>query len=231
MRRTLLAISALLIAAPAVAADLRPAYKAPAMAAPVPMVNWTGFYVGGNIGGGWADVSNSTTFGGVTFSGSETLSGVIGGGQIGYNWQFNNWLIGVEADLQGSGQRRDYSGAIGGLAVTGTDRIPWFGTVRGRIGAVWNSWLVYFTGGGAWGEFESTATATFGGVTVTGSTSDTHAAWTIGGGLETMLWDRWSGKIEYLYIDTGDISTSFGAATMTTRVRDNILRVGLNYHF
>ncbi|MGE3150292.1 MAG: outer membrane protein [Pseudorhodoplanes sp.] len=234
MRRTLLALSALLVASPAAfAADLgaRPVYKAapPAMA---PFAPWTGLYIGGNLGGGWADASADVTLGGATLSsGSETLSGVVGGGQIGYNWQFNNWLLGVEADFQGTSQSHDFSGVAGGLAVTGSDKLPWFGTVRGRLGLVWDRWLVYGTGGFAYANLQSDVTATFAGVTSTTSISDTRTGYAVGGGIETMLWDRWSGKIEYLYIDTGTESTNFGAAVLNTRVQNNVVRAGLNYHF
>src|SRR5215472_7242559 len=151
----------------AFAADI--AVKAPPPA-PVPVYTWTGFYVGGNIGYSWGNTSNdfaffqSTVLGGgppgFSFNGSEREhpGGVIGGAQAGYNWQAGVYLYGIEADIQGSGQKQtgDFSGVLldPGLGVGNnpftasvTNTINWFGTVRGRLGVTSVDWLFYATGG------------------------------------------------------------------------------------
>src|SRR4051794_11414727 len=110
------AAAALLLATPAFAADLGARLPVKAPPAYVAAYSWTGFYLGVNIGGGFARAEDAgTVFNGAgaaigTFSWSERLNGVIGGGQIGYNWQTGNLLFGVEGDFQGSGQRADISG-------------------------------------------------------------------------------------------------------------------------
>ncbi|HUI95830.1 MAG TPA: outer membrane protein [Xanthobacteraceae bacterium] len=243
------------------AADLsRPMYtKAPP---PPPLYNWTGFYVGVNVGGSWGhqDVtgSGSNILGSFITTNSTHIDGVIGGGQIGYNWQGmgSPWVFGLEADIQGSGQKGDGAlSAPGGIIVinlapniivppsslTYEDKLDWFGTVRGRIGyAVGDQgrWLPYITGGLAYGESKLNGNASLGGAntltSVAFSQSKTDVGWTVGAGIEWAFWDKWSAKLEYLYMDLGDSSTIAltPAATLTTgRMTDNIVRVGANLHF
>jgi len=216
LRCALLGATALAVGSSyAYAADLP--VKAPAVA-PVyapPVATWTGFYLGPNVGWGWADVD----VGGV----SSNLNGIIGGGQIGYNWQTGNFLIGIEGDFQGSSQAVNDTAA----GVTVDQRLPWFATLRGRIGYVAGPLLVYFTGGGAWANYRLEVSQA--GTTV--SDDATKTAWTIGGGVEWMFAPKWSAKAEYLYLDTGDRSVNLFGNTFTARARDNIVRVGLNYHF
>jgi outer membrane immunogenic protein len=184
--------------------------------------SWTGFYVGGNVGYGWADA----TLNGVGRSGS--LQGVVGGGQIGYNWQTGQFVFGVEGDFQGSDQdRKDTVGVRGFGAVGIHQHIPWFATLRGRVGYAPGPWLIYVTGGAAWVDYEVTATARG----VTASVENSKTAWTVGGGVEWMFLPRWSTKVEYLYIDTGDTHVNVGNVALGARAHDNIVRVGFNYHF
>jgi outer membrane immunogenic protein len=147
MRRIGIAVLAsLALIGGASAADMpvkAPVYKAPVVAPPY---NWTGFYIGLNVGGSWGHQDNDlvTVPGGVTlFSNSDNLDGFIGGGQIGYNWQADQWVFGLEADFQGSSQKSDGSfvllpiagvAVVPGLTAAYTDKLEWFGTVRGRIG-------------------------------------------------------------------------------------------------
>lgn len=219
---TLLGATALLgVSAAAFAADLpvkapvAPAYTA----VQAPVFSWTGFYLGANVGYGWAS-DGATGF-------SSDLNGVIGGGQIGYNWQTGPLVLGIEADIQGSGQHHSDTGVIGGTTFTVDRKIPWFTTLRGRIGYSTGPLLFYFTGGGAWLDYELSTTS--GGTTVSDHTTST--AWTVGGGVEWMFAPKWSTKVEYLYLDGRDASVTLGGTTFTGRARDNIIRAGLNYHF
>ena len=254
-------VSAVCFSHLASAADLpvkAPIYKAPV--APPPY-NWTGFYVGGNIGYSWGNVDSAffspdlPSIGlPATFPDTVKPQGVIGGGQIGYNWQASpNWVFGIETDFQGSGQKDSHRftqnftvvGAGPGTAtVTHEEKLEWFGTVRGRIGyAFWDNVMLYGTGGLAYGQV-STAVAGFGGTafasgggSVSGST--TKVGWTVGGGVEGAIPNtrNWTWKIEYLYMDLGTANYTFsvpspsGYFTLSNKITDNILRGGINYRF
>jgi len=260
MKKFLIAsIAALALSAgSALAADMP--LKAPPPP-PVALFDWSGFYIGANVGYSWGN--STTTFTGtgaggafVPFSSSQSMDGWLGGGQIGYNWQFNkNWLLGVEADIQATGQ----SGSVALPTATGSpcfilacpftttgslqQKLPWFGTARARLGVLpADHWLLYVTGGLAFGEIDSTATVTNTqlGVTTTAVSSHnvTQAGWTIGGGVEGVITGRWTAKAEYLYVDLGTVNNAFapglgGFVTLNTssHVTDNIFRVGINYHF
>jgi outer membrane immunogenic protein len=270
MKKLLLATTAFVAFAAinsAGAADL--ALKAPP---PAPAwYDWTGFYAGVNGGYSWGRSSTYVT--GTTaipstfaFPLSQKMDGPLGGGQIGYNWQFNhNWLFGLEADIQATGQRgtaatptftfTPVTTAPAPTTITSTgslaQKMPWFGTLRARFGVEpTDHWLLYVTGGLAFGEVDSTATATTssaiaGGAatvaTATGTANNTRAGWTIGGGAEWVLSGPWTAKVEYLYMDLGTITNTFAftglaiggfaTATSSSHVTDNIVRVGLNYHF
>jgi outer membrane immunogenic protein len=229
----------------ATAADLRMPVKAPAM---VPVYNWTGFYVGGNIGYSfgrsrhdWSAIGPGGTVG-LTGSNSHNLDGVVGGGQIGYNWQVTNWVVGLEADFQGTGERGSNSGiCLATIACTRSffdvsQRLEWFGTLRGRVGyTVAPTWLLYGTGGLAYGHVKTTVDATIAGVAGTAGSSETAVGYTVGGGIEAALGGNWTGKAEYLYVDLGKVSGSYAAQAGTlqldSRVTDHVLRFGVNYHF
>ena len=155
----------------AVAADL-PYRVAPAPALYPPVPSWTGFYVGANGGWQWskADVTFDPFGGSSLFDfGSQTISrqttGAVFGGQAGYNWQLSpTWVVGIEGDVDGSGAATSRNVVTpSGLAITGSDgfgasnRLEWLNSVRGRLGYVWGSGLLYFTGGGAWASFRHDA--------------------------------------------------------------------------
>jgi outer membrane immunogenic protein len=250
---------------PVAAADI--AVKAPVYkAAPpiIPVFSWTGFYAGLNIGYGWGRSRTDENFSDngtgallATINNSSNMNGVIGGGQVGYNWQFGNWVAGFETDFQGSGQKSNRTIVCpaatctnAGGDVTGNldEKLPWFGTVRGRFGAtVTPTVLAYVTGGLAYGEVKNnlTVSGTNGMTPVSTmfSNSTTKAGWTVGGGVESQIVGNWTAKLEYLYMDLGTVTTgmfttpitapSGGALSTNTssRVTDNIVRFGVNYKF
>jgi outer membrane immunogenic protein len=205
------------------AADLsvrRSITRTPEIITAAPAWTWTGFYGGVNVGYAWSSGSDPNF--------TSNMSGVIGGGQLGYNWQTGMFVLGIEGDFQGSDQHRSDTGVLGGLTYTVDRRIPWFATLRGRAGITTGPMLFYFTGGGAWLNYQLTSTtAGFGSV----SDNATTTAWTIGGGAEWMFAPRWSAKLEYLYLDGRDRSVVLNGNTFTGRARDNVVRVGVNYHF
>jgi outer membrane immunogenic protein len=210
------------------AADLGvPVKAAPAMA---PAWTWTGFYVGANVGGGWADVDATVRFLGLTGAVSDHIEGIVGGAQVGYNWQLGNFVVGVETDIQASDQKATLNGFLFGIPFSEVNKVGYFGTVRGRLGVAIDRWLAYVTGGYAYGDFSYVNTNPLG--TFRATHND---AWVIGGGIEVMLAGPWSAKLEYLYLDTGNFTRTFGTflgpAQVTSRTKDNIVRLGVNYRF
>jgi len=246
---------------PALAADMprkAPAYTPPP---PPPVYSWTGFYVGASAGYGWAgdDVTLEAAGTPLFSSGAGppfvsaaanatamTLNtdphGFIGGGQLGYNYQIDRWVWGLEADfsgadIRGSGTKEQIAPVVGfptlSAPITGTaeQKLNFFGTVRGRLGFTpINSVLIYATGGLAYGHVESStntsdAPAEFcdaGPRCITGpasgSASAMRAGWTVGGGVESMLAfaPRWSVKAEYLYYDLGKLNYALSPAAVTS---------------
>jgi outer membrane immunogenic protein len=219
---------------------------------PPPASNWTGFYLGGNIGSGTArdrTVLNVGGVGGITEFFNLSPDGINGGIQAGYNWQAMNWVFGVEADIQASSQRDNRAcvlTCVPGASIAAYDAtLPWFGTARGRVGYSVGSSLFYATGGYAYGKVKTKISTDIGLGPVTAEISNTKGGWTVGGGLETpftflgIFGPNWTSKTEYLYVDLG---TSSGAYTIpgavapvavsnSTQVHEHIFRTGLNYHF
>jgi outer membrane immunogenic protein len=255
MKRIFIGIAAIaLLTTSAFAADLapRPYTKAPIIVDPG--YNWTGFYVGGNIGYSWGTSRDTSTLvnaaGTVLFTTTDrsNLNGVVGGGQAGYNWQTQNWVLGLEADIQGTGEKGSRAFTfttppIAGIAIIPgvtipfalSQKIDWFGTVRGRAGVLVSpKVLLYVTGGLAYGEVDSNeAIGALAGLTQ----SSTNVGWTVGAGIEGVVAGNWTAKLEYLYVDLGRVSGSFAVPGFTitsnysSHVTDNVLRVGLNYKF
>jgi outer membrane immunogenic protein len=198
--------------------------------------DWSGFYVGGN--GGYAFDARS-------MHGGVEDNGGFGGGQIGYNWQgiwHPHLVLGVEADIQGSGIDNKGIAILipSGNLANHEISIDYFGTVRGRIGYAAGPLLVYGTGGFAYGGVNNRFF-----VPATGNlfaTNNTQTGFAAGGGLEYKFSPAWSAKVEYQYIDLSHdnaVSTSVGfilgpasGRFITTRDTElNTVRAGINYHF
>jgi outer membrane immunogenic protein len=253
MRKAAIGIVAVaaMIGTPVLAADMP--LKAPPPP-PAPVFSWTGFYVGGNLGYSWGSADNNWNFfatnpgagalaatcrpAGAALcavaSDSARLNGALGGAQIGYNWQIGTYLAGIEADFDGSGQRgSDTFGAafpflptLGGTITTSySEALDWFGTVRARAGYVLaDRWLIYATGGLAYGHVTTNGTASSPGFTIPSSalacsggicpvanwsTGTTKAGWAAGAGIEGAIVGNWSWRVEYLHIDLGNVNMSF----------------------
>jgi outer membrane immunogenic protein len=238
------AVSAVALTQAAFAADIptkAPIYKAPVAA---PEYNWTGFYVGVNAGGsiGRDPTTQSISNGiGSATVGTFTMSpaGFIGGGQIGYNYQFaRHWVVGVEGDFQGASQKDSScvlscNGTVSTFTIDDTQKIKWFATARARFGYTGSPFLWYVTGGAAWAQVQNDLTVFVNLVDGSGSANFNQSGWTIGGGVETSLGGNWTAKLEYLYLDFGSFTdVAFqGPFTFTSKsdIRDHIVRVGLNY--
>jgi outer membrane immunogenic protein len=218
MKRVALGILLSSIAGAACAADLpappaAPYSKAPPLVSPV--TNWSGFYIGAM--GGYASENTSTAGG---------LKGGFGGGTVGYNWQFNTIVAGIEAD----GAFADISNSATAAGVTATAKIDALATVRGRVGAAFDQVLLYGTAGLALADTKLTAS----GFGVTISDTKTQTGWTAGAGVEWMFLPRWSLKAEYLY-RRFDSVTVFGGIVpggiSTGTLAINSGQFGVNYHF
>jgi outer membrane immunogenic protein len=204
-------------------ADLSPA--------PVPAVapaayNWNGLYLGLNAGYGFGTDTTTASGGGVSASASTNIPGFVGGAQIGVNYQTGVVVWGFEADFDGSTQNQSLTSGV----LSGTSQMPWFGTLRGRLGVAFDRLLVYGTAGGAAGELRSSFSIPAGST----STTVTYGTWTAGGGMEYGITDNLSARIEYLYLDTGNVNVgTIGPPTtgLTSRTQNNFVRAGLNYRF
>jgi outer membrane immunogenic protein len=251
MKTSFAAAAAVLIATTAAgsAADLpvRTYTKAPAVVAEVN--NWTGFYVGVNAGATWdghngIDVVSAGTFSSVSSDVTDIMNqgargatahlsnsnghngGFIGGGQIGYNYQVTNWVLGIEADIQGILGSSNFTASTSVMANNGipimthldaSKQLDYLGTVRGRLGFLATpTLLLYGTGGLAYGGVKSSVSISqvHLGADTSGSTaasfSETRTGWTAGAGLEWLFMPNWSAKAEYLYYDLGDVSYNAG---------------------
>ncbi|WP_445215983.1 outer membrane protein [Bradyrhizobium sp. Pa8] len=233
MKKFLLAVASIALGtASAHAADLAAQYtKAPAMA---PAYNWTGFYVGGNVGGQWgnADLNTSTIWTPAGYFAASSVpainavgaqgvnsSSVTGGFTAGYNWQVNHAVLGLEGDINYFGFKGSASGtalypccAPDTFTVNSSVSADWLATIRGRIGFLAApTWLIYGTGGAAIAEVKGNFnfTDTFiGGATESGTIRDTRVGWTAGVGTEYAFGGGWSLKAEYLYVDLGKVSAT-----------------------
>jgi outer membrane immunogenic protein len=238
--------------ASALAADLP--VKAPPPP-PAAVHSWTGWYVGLNAGYAWSDHTSTDVVGTPNFAsglngapqglagavaGATTsipvgnAGGFIGGGQVGYNYQFKNVVAGLEADIQGlfgigSGATANtvpfpgFPPLVINTSITGAKSVDWLGTVRGRLGVtITPTILAYATGGLAFGGVSPNINFT---QQVTGSpnctvcvpygfrsTGETRTGYALGAGVESIITSQWTGRVEYLHYDLGTVS-SIGAAT------------------
>jgi outer membrane immunogenic protein len=225
MKTIVLGAAALLaLAAPAAAADIQPrAYtKAPAYTPPQLIYNWTGFYIGGHVGGAFAGDS--------TFQSSNAR--FLGGVQGGFDYQFApNWVVGVEA--QYSWLPTNNNGALFPLGTQVTSNADQIGSVAGRIGYTWGPALVYAKGGYAWrnGGLGVNIAGVPQAFTTTGNSKD---GYTVGAGLEYMFAPNWSAKAEYQYYNFGSTTITSGPADVVGvrgREDEHTVKVGVNYRF
>ncbi len=222
------ALVALGATVPALAADLgarAPYDKAPAYAAPI--YNWTGFYIGGHVGGAFSSDNN---FNGLA-TGNNSNGRFLGGLQVGADYQFApNWVLGIE------GQYSWLSGNIGAIFPGGfvyNNNQRGLGSVTGRFGYTWGPGLLYVKGGYAYSD--NNETVTLGGVPVAFAIDGNHRdGYTVGAGLEYMFAPSWSAKVEYQYYNFGSAASlprpplvPFGSFTTD----DHTVKAGLNYRF
>ncbi len=258
-----LGLAAAVLVVPARAADM------PVKAAPPPVelpFNWNGFYAGGHFGGG--QISDDVTFVGTVNSinfpagtvANEKAGGLLGGVQAGYNWQFTNWVFGIEGDFSWADINASHNIGPNGSAIAGSNaivsvvdpnvisnpdpRVTDLATITGRFGYAFDRVLLYGKAGWAWAKTSDNAFTTDTGATIlTQTLSATRSGWTAGGGVEWGLWQNWSIKIEGDFMGfgkrtLGSFVTSGNAEIPTGSVllRDHdtniwVVKAGANYHF
>jgi outer membrane immunogenic protein len=197
-----------------------------------PIFTWTGFYFGVNGGGSWATGSDSNGFFAPlpTTSGNFNLSGAVVGGQLGYNWQWTNWVFGLETDADWSSVLGKTSAGIC-TGVVCTEKNTWIGTTRGRVGYAVDHWLPYVTGGVAYGSVNFSDS----GGAVNGTT--TRVGWAVGAGIEYAFLRNLSARIEYLFVNLGSaglpcqVPGGVACGTSSQTFSTSMVRGGLNVRF
>jgi outer membrane immunogenic protein len=218
----------------------RPYAPPPPVYAPPPF-SWTGFYLGGNIGGAWAHRDVTDTFLGVNFNNGNNNGVFIGGGQVGYNWQIGYGVLGIEADFDGVANNNNTGTvftAFGPIQVTSNNR--WITTVAARFGVTNGNWLFYGKAGGGWiGNEDFTVTNLRTGSSFTISNDNSNGGWLVGAGVEWAFAANWSAKVEYNYLGLEDrtftvpAGSPFFPGDIFTRGNRNVqmVKAGINYRF
>jgi outer membrane immunogenic protein len=227
------------------AADLaRPVYKAPPQAAPAS--DWTGFYIGVHGGGAWSDLdwfypctaTNLLLPPCNLAQGGHSATSWLAGGQVGFNYQVEQWVLGIEAEFSATGLNGDHVDRAFPND-THHSRTDFIGTVAPRVGVAWDRALLYAKGGAAWAHNDYSLSITSSGLT-TYTADATRWGWMVGLGIEYAPAQNWSVKVEYNYLDFGTgriLYTSNGAIPgllpfeedITQRIQ--VVKVGLNYKF
>ncbi|MBZ9693670.1 outer membrane protein [Mesorhizobium sp. CO1-1-9] len=194
--------------------------------------DWSGVYVGGHLGYGFGKTDatyNLPNTPAIRGTQDYDVDGFLGGVQIGYDYQVNSAVLGIEADISGA----DIKGHSDEVNVGGGDvydtKVDWFGSMRARAGYAFGSTLVYGTGGLAIGGVENQY---LDGPADSYSEKNTKIGWTIGAGLEQAITDHWSANAEYRYVDLRDQTINYAPNSNTTF--DNTfstVRIGMNYKF
>lgn len=215
-----------------------PIYKA----APVVLYNWTGIYIGGNLGVAWAHSSwctEATSAAGCTVGDnfSDTKTGFVGGGQIGARWQSGAWVFGIEAMFDGLDISSTNPTIFAGRTRSTTFRNLY--TVTGQVGYAWDRWLGYVKGGYAGTRISYDANNTNpGGFDL--NTSKTANGWTLGAGAEYLITQNLSVGLEYDYAqfnpdDTNNLTNSGGVviacAFCNTKANIQTVLLRANYKF
>jgi outer membrane immunogenic protein len=246
MKKLTLALAAatVLISAPALAADLRMPVKAPVVAPPI--FSWSGFYIGAHVGGGWGTKDWEFTdvfIGGVAVplvpplpATSHDVSGLLAGGQIGFNWQTGPFVFGVEGEA--SWADIDGSSTCPNPAASCRSEVRWLASATGRLGYAWDRVLLYAKGGWAFAGDNYFVRFPAAPAFDERSGDITQSGPTIGGGLEWAFTPNWSAKIEYMFasfdrerFDFTRIDT--GVLVERARVDQELhtVKFGINYRF
>jgi outer membrane immunogenic protein len=238
---TTVSLGVLVAVSPALAADLGTYTKAPAAVAPI--YDWTGVYIGAFGGGGFGNhnVNNGAPNGFANFDATYSSQGGLGGGEIGYNWQSGSVLFGVEADAFWSGISGNDVAAVNAgsfplVGSTDATTLRWGATARVRGGVTVDRFLLFFTGGWAYGDFHHTDinTAALTPAAGTETFTATKSGLTAGGGIAYALTNNVLGKFEYRYYDFGSLgrpSPTNGVTPYNVTATYSVVTLGLDFKF
>jgi outer membrane immunogenic protein len=217
---------------PALAADFETLPIRPPVAT---AFSWTGFYIGGHFGGGWSNFSGMDPTLPADGWTSVRGSGFVAGGQLGFNYQIGNVLLGAEGSYAWSGIKISDSGPFaGGAGLTVVDKNDHVATAAGRVGYAFDRVLVFGKGGAAWSRDRLDANDGIGG---TASGSFNRTGWVAGAGVEYALLQNWSIKFEYDFLRFGQINElptttgGLGATPAVVKLDMQLALFGLNYRF
>ena len=227
----------------AFAADLPSRAPPPVYLPPPPIFTWTGIYIGGQVGYAWGtganrfdgfidDVFVDTSLGG-------NPNGVIGGGHVGFNYQINQWVIGLEGSVDGTSLTNTAVVAFpDGSTLAAHSNADIQGSIRGRLGIAWDRVLIFATGGVAFGGFNTTVSVSEPPFFASASRSNTRVGWTVGGGIEYAITNNWSIQAEYRFTDFGTIRNGDLAGLPVDeflhghrRLQQNQVQAGFSYRF
>jgi outer membrane immunogenic protein len=207
--------TAMLASAPVVS-DATDVVRAPAYGSAPPIIAyyWTGFYGGGHLGVGWSDGA----------------SGFLGGGQAGFNYQINQWVLGIEGQFSGTSIKDNVNATFvfpGAIATAHAEAsLDWVSTLAPRFGYAFDRWLVYGKVGGAWAHATANLSASVispgvgGGIA--GTVTQNVSGWMLGVGTEYALWSNWTAKVEYNMMD-------FGSDSPFNNDKFHVFKGGINY--
>jgi outer membrane immunogenic protein len=221
----------------------------PVPAAPAPvnyyrpaLYDWTGLYLGGNIGAGfmrdnatqWFGAPANAAIGNIVGNIPVNPVGALGGGQVGFNYEFAPWVVGVEAMWSGAVSMSSTSNVSAPASPSGTlsltDNLFWLASVTGRVGYAHDDVLFYVKGGGAWESVKYQEAVV--GVAPLQSITDTRSGWTAGAGIEYGLTENFSAKLEYDYYDFGTQNYNFNLGTpLSISSQVHQVLAGINYRF
>ncbi|MGH6836666.1 MAG: outer membrane protein [Methylocella sp.] len=243
-------VGAIAITGPAFAADLPARAPPPVYLPPPPIFTWTGIYIGGQVGYAWGTGTNQFNgfdpfFGrGGAFINSNvggTPNGVIGGGNVGFNYQINQWVIGLEGTVDGTSLSNTGVAVFpDGSTVSAHSTADIQGSIRGRLGVAFDRALIYATGGVAFGGFNTDVSLSAPNVPffASASRSNTRVGWTVGGGIQYAITNNWSIRAEYRFTDFGSIRDGQFAGAPAgffldgrRRIQQNQVQVGFDYRF
>jgi outer membrane immunogenic protein len=227
----------------AMAADL-PVRKAPSVA-PAPVVyDWSGLYIGGHVGWGFAetDITDRTVLGASLAIPTQSFNGdgFLGGAQAGWNYQVGNFVLGAEVDYSFADIKGEVTTSIAATnaVVSRSSDVMWIATSTARLGYTWDRVMVYSKLGAAFAQFDYNNNISVGGASVfSGTASETRVGFTVGTGIEWALAGGWSAKAEYNYMDFGRRTVDFGVDAAGNPVnldvdqRISTVKAGVNYRF
>ncbi|TPI66873.1 porin family protein [Mesorhizobium sp. B3-1-3] len=184
--------------------------------------SWTGLYVGANAGGAFGKVDGDF----IGIPGSADIGNFTGGALVGANYQYGQWVLGIEGDINYLGFKKEFSPGVGGGGLGAEASVDAFGTIRGRVGYAFDRWLPYVTAGVAMGDVKIDEHV-FG-----VARTKFQTGYAVGGGVEYAFSNNWTARAEYLYVDLGKKDFGFDPIDpYNVKMNFSVVRAALAYKF